>query len=531
MSEYTYIDKTSYITESEWNMWNKIKQLQYLESLIGFKITNGENLTLSWSSGCPRSSYSGSSNDLSINPYIAVEGNIFKSIKFKTSGSVALDQTISPSLVDNGKTIFLLTGILDWGEVSFIIQTNDIYQWKNQVDELSSGLGFILDNNTQTYKVFSDDSRGIYFINTQNFKIQDKNICVYGSDGADPVDSGNYTYSYDFDYGYGKGKNYYAWGKQQAQYILLYNNIDSQIIPTITIKKNEVVINNKSYIKPSNTKILVCRRSGGVTGQNTNPLASKNLPHYSVSAAAGLSMSATAELELYKSITTIVSDYFWDFSEYKIEPKYYVTEIDTQDGVYDLRNESYYQESNPANWSALDFEKQEFEEFRHTTKPQTEVLEAKDGLRKSYSRVSIQSGWYDSVKEYHIPGSLDFKSFNVYNHTSTPISKEELLQIKENPQVYSFADKNNKIMFAYAGYSLNLSSSVPGVIPKTTLPLVEDPNSGQVSINGNTYPYHKTAITSSSEWNYQAYAYAATEFNGTADAFWIFMVPKDFSLS
>ena len=80
----------------------------------------------------------------------------------------------------------------------------------NQVDELSSGLGFILDNNTQTYKVFSDDNRGIYFINTQNFKIQDKTICVYASEGASQKNDGNYTYGYDFNYGYAKGRNYYA---------------------------------------------------------------------------------------------------------------------------------------------------------------------------------------------------------------------------------------------------------------------------------------------------------------------------------
>ena len=74
-----------------------------------------------------------------------------------------------------------------------------------------------------------------------------------------------------------------------------------------------------------------------------------------------------------------------------------------------------------------------------------------------------------------------------------------VFQIKENPQVYSFANKNNKTMYAYAGYSLNVSSSVPGIMPTTTLPLIQDPSNGQVSINGNTYPYHKTATNSDSE--------------------------------
>lgn len=535
MSEYTYIDKTSYVTESEWNGWKPIKQLQYLESLIGFEITNGKNLTLSWGSGCPKSSYSSSSNDLSTDPYIAVEGNIFKSIKFKASGSLALNQTINPTLVDNGKTIFLLTGILDWGEVSFIIQTNDIYQWKNgmnQVDELSSGLGFILDNNTQTYKVFSDDNRGIYFINTQNFKIQDKTICVYASEGASQKNDGNYTYGYDFNYGYAKGRNYYAWGKQQAQYIFLYSNIDSKITPTITIKNNEVIINNKSYAKPSNTKILVCRRSGSkITEQNIKYLDPKNRPSYGISAAAGLSMSTTAKLNLYEALTTIVPEYSWIFGEYTLEPKYYTAEIDTENGIYNSLNDLSYKESDPQYWQNLGFYVNKLESFEYTIKPQTKILEAEDGLRKSYSSVSIQSGWYDSAKEYCVPGSFNFKTFNIYNHNSTPMPEGSVFQIKENPQVYSFANKNNKTMYAYAGYSLNVSSSVPGIMPTTTLPLIQDPSNGQVSINGNTYPYHKTATNSDSEWNYQAYAYAATEFNGTSDAFWIFMVSKDFSLS
>lgn len=525
-------DNTCNIREKEWKAWNQPRQLKSLESLIGFKIVNGGNLNLSWGVGCPQSTYTGSSDtNLDNDPYIEVSSDIIKEMRFKVSGSSTSYDTVKPKTV-NGKIVFLLTGMLFWGEVSLSIETENLYHWVNQTDELSTGLGVMLDNTAITKRIDSQNVKDVYLINTQNFKIQDKKICVYGSDGADPIDSGNYTYGYDFNYGYAIGRNYYAWGKTQIKYILLYNNINGQKMPTIIIKNNKVIIDNKSYVKPSNAKILICKRSGSkITEENIKYLDPKNRPSYNTSAAAGLSMNTKAELKLYKSLSTTVPEYSWIFGEYTLEPRYYTAEINTEDGTYNSLNDLSYRESDPQYWQNLGFHVNKLESFGYTIKPQTKVLEAKDGLRKSYSSVSIQSGWYDSVKEYCVPGSFNFKTFNIYNHNSTPMPEGSLFQIKENPQVYSFADKNNKTMYAYAGYSLNVSSSVPGIMPTTTLPLIQDPSNGQVSINGNTYPYHKTATNSGSEWNYQAYAYAATEFNGAADAFWIFMVSKDFSLS
>ena len=521
-------DNTCNIREKEWKAWNQPRQLKSLESLIGFKIINGDSLNLSWNEGCPKSTYiSSSDSNLDNDPYIEVSSDIIKEMRFKTSGSSTLYQTIIPTTI-NEKIVFLLTGVLFWGEISLEIDTANLYKWVNQTDELSTGLGVMLDNTATTKRIDSLNDKDIYLINTQNFKIQDKKICVYGSEGINnEQNNGNYTYNYDFNYGYDIGRNYYAWGKTKVSSILLYSNADSQETPIVTVKPNKIIINNKSYAKPSNAKILVCRRSGiNVVGQDIQYLDSNVLPRYEISAAPLLSTDTTAILHLYKDDKKDIPNYSWSFGKYAFKQTYYTAEINTE-GIYNLANESYYTEDkNARGWNKLGFKLEQFEQVEYIMKRQDNSSQASgDWLRGSYSRVFIPK--YGD----YVPGSFNFEAFNIYNHSSTPISKEKLFQIKENPQVCSFADKDNKTMFAYAGYSLNVSASVPGIIPKTILPLIENPNSGQVSINGNTYPYYKADTNSGSEWNYQAYAYAATEFNGTADAFWIFMVPKDFSLS
>lgn len=272
MSECVYIDIKNPIKESAWNDKSNQEKLKYLEDLIGYEIHNGDNLTYYWD-GCPVSDFGGAL-DSSGDPYIVVQPTC-QYIKFKKSGSSQTYKEVYSEQV-NGKTIVSLLGTSYWGEISFAIDTNSLYRWKNEenganeVDELNAGLGFILDDNVETKKISSTSSDDVYLINTQNFKIQDKKICVYGKTGASQVDSGNYTYDYNFNYGYASGKNYYAWGKNEVQAIPIYTNESTGGIPTIAWNGKVLSVNNQNYVLPNNSKIVVYKRQGGVMSRKAH---------------------------------------------------------------------------------------------------------------------------------------------------------------------------------------------------------------------------------------------------------------------
>lgn len=415
-------------------------------------------------------------------------------------------------------------------EVSFAMDISNIYKWKGDKDELNSGLGFSLtDAPTRLVK---DD---VYWINTENFKIRDANIGVYGKSGADHTDDGNYRYDYSFNYGYDKptepaNANYYAWGKNQVSYVLLYSNIGKQgAIPTITVTDTDVIIGGQTYKKPSNTKIVVCKRSAGAITTTKEPIyiSDGGKPGYTLIARTGFFAEALAKIEPYR-INTKETPQAWNFCEYKITPNYYISEVDNKTSC--LLNDLSYGESNPERWQNLGFKVEKYE-FNYEAKPEHKTSRLPNGFGIAIANVITKQGLHNDVGWYCRPGSINFMTFRLYNHILTPTPIQSFIEVNEQSNAYTFIDRDHNELFAYASKTFNVSSSVFGLLPKKSWSLIENAEKKEIIINNVSYPYYLKEEATESSWSYIASIYAAVEFNETEDAYWVFAVPQDFSLS
>lgn len=514
MSEYVYTDIKSTVTEIRWNAWDSQWKLAYLESLIGYKIYNGSNWTYSWD-GCPVSEFAGAS-DSSGDPYIVVQPT-FQYIKFKPSGSSQVFKKVYPEQVD-GETIVRLSGTLHWGEISFATDTQNLYQWNNgeqQKDELNTGFGFILDDDIETKKVYSA-SDDIYLINTENFKIKDKKICVYGKAGANQVNSGNYTYSDDFNYGYARGKNYYAWGKNQVQVIPLWTNelgyeVDESDGKGIIFNNNRITIHLKdkspiSYNVPLNSKMIVCKRTGAA-----NVAWDGMYLDHSVESVDESHYTCTLEHETLRNIAktslalltedTQVPSSTWSFYRSIYDNRYFLS----TDG------KTYTGYQSPGVWNPkLGFEATDFEQNNYV--PECDKKEKFQELTKTYASAVI------NIKKNTTKHS--FKTIGLYRSSLFKLADLQFIVEDPDPRIvvekwFSYIDIHSVTKVTVSGISdtsLTEKSWLDGKNEK-----------GVLTRNGKEYPYYD---------NYDQYAavYASTQIEVTRPypCYWVFIVPKDF---
>lgn len=521
MSEYVYTDKKSNVTESQWKKWENQEKLGYLESLIGYKIYNGENLNYDWD-GCPVSETAGIL-DPSGDPYIIVNYPI-QYIKFKATGSTSTNTKEILPQSDNPNR-FKLTGRLYFGEVSFIIQTENLYQWNNgndQVDELNIGFGFILDDSIETKKAFPSANDDIYLINTQNFKIQDKKICVYGKTGANEVDSGNYTYNYEFNYGYAKGRNYYAWGKNQVQVIPLWTNefgdevdegkgivVNDQHV-LIYLKENEKPI---SYDLPRNSKVVICKRTaaanitwdGYYLNHSIEPIGisyytctvSYNSPRY----------TAKTSLSLITENTQVPSSTL-SFNRSNNDNRYFLS----TDG------KTYTSYKSPKGWNkGFGFENDDFNK--------SDYIQAREMEETSKTNSSKHASTTIHIEENTTNHS--FKTEGLYR--SSLFNSTDLQFKMENPIPTIIAD----VGFSYINIHSITKIAVSGILDvflQEKSWLKDKNKKSTLEYDGIKYPYY--TMTKFDNNDSQAAIYASTQIQSERPypCYWVFIVPKDFEV-